>query len=86
MTETYFKCPRMKFMTPPDAMLMHWAKFLDGLQELPKGRQILYISKTIQDNAIANQLKKSFSDVELTHLTKFEKKTDIFKIWLEEWK
>lgn len=82
----YFEDPGMKFMTPPDAMLMGWAELLDELRKLPRGRQIFYISKAIQDNVIANQLEKSFSDVELTHLTKFEKKTDIFKIWLEEWK
>jgi len=55
------------------------------LAKLPKDKQLFYIAKATEDSIIAKELEKFFSEDELVQLTKFKKKTDIFKVGLEEW-
>jgi len=68
-----------------ETLLRRWINFLDELAKLPKERHLFHISRLLRNNIITDLLEKLFSEDELTQLTKFDKKSDIFKIELEKW-
>jgi len=74
-----------QFQLSKETVVRGWVKFLDELAKLPKDKQLFYIAKATEDSIIAKELEKFFSEDELVQLTKFKKKTDIFKVGLEEW-
>ncbi len=65
--------------------LRKWVDFLDELAKLPKDRHLFHISRLVKDLSIVSELEDIFSEEELIQLTKFEKKSDIFKIGLAKW-
>ena len=89
------KCPGIKvwydlkdwvkktcFRSKGEHWLRTWAGFLDTVVRLPKNRQICLISKSVW---LMEELCDYYSEEELSQLTKFETKTEIFKIDLEEY-
>ncbi len=66
-------------------LLRKWVDFLDEVAKLPKDRHLFHISRLASHNTIVSELEDIFSEEELIQLTKFEKKSDIFKIGLAEW-
>ncbi len=74
-----------QFQLSKETVVRGWVKFLDELAKLPKDKQLFYIAKATGDSIIAKELEKLSSEDELVQVTKFETKTNIFKIDLEEW-
>lgn len=66
-----------------DHWLKVWSRFLDSVARLPESRRMYHISQAVW---AVDVLYNHFSEEELTQLTKFETKTNIFKIDLEEWR
>ncbi len=75
----------LKKATLKNGLLRKWVDFLDELTKLPKDRHQFHISRLVRDDIIVSEMEKFFSEDELTQLTKFEKKSDVFKIGLGEW-
>lgn len=74
-----WECPKPQ----REYWLTVWARFLDSVaSRMPKADQMFHISREVW---VVEKLYDYYEEDELTQLTKFETKTEIFKIDLEEY-